>query len=402
MRIATATAYQAAIQNLQDRQVDLTDAQVRLTSGKRVLRASDDPTAAARAERAAAAVDRSVVSQRAVESSRTAMSLAESALGDAVGLLQSARESLVAAGNGSYTAAERRGLAEQLQQYRDQLLSIANRQDGAGNYLFAGQGAAGAPFVNTPGGVQFTGIGGAVSVASGEVLPATVDGQAAWMSAATGNGVFETQRINVNGAAWIDAGRVTDPGLVQGLRYDVTFSVTAGTTTYTVQPRDPDTGAPVGAATTGSYQSGAAITIDGIAFNISGAPADGDEFRIMPSTPTLSVFDALDRAIAGLRDASATPSEVVQTTTDGLRNLDSVLARLQSVRSAVGDTLNRIDGVEDRLSASKLHAQTDRSNAEDLDMVQAISEFQNKQTGYDAVLKTYGTVQRMSLFQYLG
>ena len=29
-------------------------------------------------------------------------------------------------------------------------------------------------------------------------------------------------------------------------------------------------------------------------------------------------------------------------------------------------------------------------------MVQAISEFQNKQTGYDAVLKTYGTVQRMS------
>ena len=32
---------------------------------------------------------------------------------------------------------------------------------------------------------------------------------------------------------------------------------------------------------------------------------------------------------------------------------------------------------------------------------QAISDFQNQQTGYDAALKTYSMVQRMSLFQYL-
>ena len=35
-------------------------------------------------------------------------------------------------------------------------------------------------------------------------------------------------------------------------------------------------------------------------------------------------------------------------------------------------------------------------------MTEAISEFQNQQTGYDAALKTYSIVQRMSLFQYLG
>ena len=47
-------------------------------------------------------------------------------------------------------------------------------------------------------------------------------------------------------------------------------------------------------------------------------------------------------------------------------------------------------------------AQTERSAAEDLDMVEAISEFQGKQTGYDAALKTYSMVQRLSLFQYIG
>jgi flagellar hook-associated protein 3 FlgL len=42
-----------------------------------------------------------------------------------------------------------------------------------------------------------------------------------------------------------------------------------------------------------------------------------------------------------------------------------------------------------------------QSSAEDADMVQAISEFQNQQTGYQAALQSYASVQRMSLFDYI-
>ena len=34
-------------------------------------------------------------------------------------------------------------------------------------------------------------------------------------------------------------------------------------------------------------------------------------------------------------------------------------------------------------------------------MIQAISDFQNKQTGYQAALQTYASMQRMSLFDYI-
>jgi flagellar hook-associated protein 3 FlgL len=34
-------------------------------------------------------------------------------------------------------------------------------------------------------------------------------------------------------------------------------------------------------------------------------------------------------------------------------------------------------------------------------MVQAISALQARQVGYDAALKTYSSVQRLSLFQYI-
>ena len=55
IRISTThQAFDSGVDRLQERQRELTEAQQQLTSGKRVSRASDDPTAAARAERALA------------------------------------------------------------------------------------------------------------------------------------------------------------------------------------------------------------------------------------------------------------------------------------------------------------------------------------------------------------
>ena len=61
---------------------------------------------------------------------------------------------VLAAGNPSYSDAERADLAQTLRGLRDQLLSVANRGDGAGGYLFGGQGTSEPPFVDAPGGVQ--------------------------------------------------------------------------------------------------------------------------------------------------------------------------------------------------------------------------------------------------------
>ena len=44
----------------------------------------------------------------------------------------------------------------------------------------------------------------------------------------------------------------------------------------------------------------------------------------------------------------------------------------------------------------------DRSRAEDLDMIKGISDFQNQQVGYEAALKSYAQVQKLSLFNYIG
>jgi flagellar hook-associated protein 3 FlgL len=91
-----------------------------------------------------------------------------------------------------------------------------------------------------------------------------------------------------------------------------------------------------------------------------------------------------------------------QSSSDALRDLDAALAGLQAQRTRAGEGLNQADMELGRLDDQKLGAQMERSAAEDLDMTAAISEFQNRQTGYDAALQSYSLVQRLSLFDYLG
>jgi flagellar hook-associated protein 3 FlgL len=134
--------------------------------------------------------------------------------------------------------------------------------------------------------------------------------------------------------------------------------------------------------------------------------SDGDQTWLRAADPanpggTLSVFDVMDRLVTELNTPGRTGAAISQSVTTGLRDLDTVMGNLASARARAGEALVRADGIEGRLSQAKLDAQTERSKAEDLDMVAAISDFQAKQTGYDAALRTYSIVQRMSLVDYL-
>ena len=397
MRISTAQSFEAGIANLQRAQSALAESQQRMTSQKRVSKASDDPAAAARAERATAAIVRSQTSQRAVDASRSAMTQTESALADAGSLVQQARDTLVAAGNGAYSDIERKHLASQIAQLRSQLLAVANRSDGAGSYLFAGQGAGAAPFLDAPGGVRFVGTAGEATTEASTALPLAIDGGAVFLSARTGNGVFATQAAPGVTQARIDGGSVTDPAALTGASYTLQFSVFGGATTYAVLKDGAAT-----AVTAAPFVSGQAIRFDGMAVAVTGAPAAGDRFDIVPSTPDLSIFDVLDRASAALATPGRSSSQIAQANGQALRDIDASLGTLQSARGAAGQVLARIDGETARLADLELNGRTERAQAEDLDLVAAVSEFQTRQTSYDAALKSYAMVQRLSLFDHLG
>ncbi len=401
MRLSTANYFDTSISTLQGRQLQLQKTQIQLSSGSKIQQASDDPTAAAQAERARASISRIDANTRAVQASQNSMTLAESALGDATDLMQQIRETVVQAGDGSYTDAERQALSAKVQDLRNQLFTVANRTDGAGNYLFSGQGSGGPPFLDQAGGVVYAGVSGSNQTGVLGNYQLSVDGRSAFEQALGGNGSFVTSAgTNVNTgdapSGWIDSGNVTAPASLTGHNYQIQINGTAPDQNYVVT--DTDTGSVVGSD---SFSPGQSLQFDGMSMAISGSPADGDQFNVAPAGNNLKLFDVLDRTIADLKAPSRTGAQISQANASDLRDLDAVMGNVQNVRSQVGQTMNNLDNTTSQMASLKLNAQTDQSAAEDLDMVQGISDFQNQQTGYQAALQTYAMVQRMSLLQYI-
>ena len=400
MRLSSANAYDNALQNIYARQSELAGQQEKLTSGKNVNRVSDDPTGAAQAERALTRLARITSDNRSLEIQRSAITLAESTLGDATSVVQRLRELTVSAGNGAYSASDRSSIAKEMTGLREQLFGMANSRDSNGTPLFGGLGSASAPFSDSASGVSFNGVAG--QQAGSEVgLPTAMDGQAVWMNVRSGNGSFNLDAATSNtGSLWTNTGQVLNPTALTGHDYSVTFTVApgvGGATTYSVQDNTtPNPALP----TNLPYVPGQAITFDGLSLVANGTPANGDAVSVSPSTTT-NMFKVIDDAIAAIGDSTSTSSQRAQATGLALTQIDTGMNQLQAARSQAGQWLNRADTIQSAQEGRAVQLEAEKSRAQDLDMVKGISDFTRIQTGYQAALQSYAQVQKLSLFNFI-
>lgn len=450
-RVGTANMYDNSIRNISSRQNSLVNLQENLTSGKRVVRPSDDPVSAAQAERALTRLTRIQTEQRALETQRNAIAQAESSMGDAVNLVQEARELMVKASNAALSSSERATIANQLQSLREELTAVANRTDTNGIPLLGALGSAQSPFLgplsSTPD-YLFSGQAGQAA-SSGVSIPNTLDGDAAFMFDANRDGSFhaaitqgtstvilpgattssvptgsQPNRALTTSAISIAPGTTfnKDPATGQAYTYSVSFSnVTLDpatntlSATYNITSTDPAF-TPPAAQTLSPIKIGEKneFSINGLPAGMSMkitanptkavdgtvtlAPADGDTINISPNA---SLFSVLDKAIAELKSAPNS-NMAAQAASQALANVDIGLERMSNIRSYAGELLNRADRITGDQDKRSTQLEGDRSRAEDLDMIKGISDFENQQTGYQAALQTYASVQKLSLFNYIG
>jgi flagellar hook-associated protein 3 FlgL len=403
-RLGSANTYDTARSNLMSRQTALSNAQEHLTSGKRVSTASDDPTAAAQAERALTRISRIQTDQRALEAQKSSIAQAESTLGDVNDALQNFRELVVSAGNGAYSASERKSIAGQLSGLRDQVFALANRKDTNGQPLFGALASALTPFVG-PQSVApdytFNGLPG--QTASSEIaIPFALDGDSAFMLQAKRDGVFNTTAVSAANTLKTDQVVLTNAAQVTGSSYTISgISIGPGSAagmnkaSYTLTETVAGSSTPLlpGVSSSGPDYASASTTIPialpGLSFNLIGTPTLGDSITLTPS------------AIRDIGSAT-TNTQATQAVSQALGNIDIGMGRISAVRGQAGDLLNRADRISSNQDKRSIQLESDRSRAEDLDMVKGISDFQNQQTGYQAALQSYAQVQKLSLFNYIG
>jgi flagellar hook-associated protein 3 FlgL len=215
MRIATVTFQQDATSQMQELQADLAKTQNDLATSKRLHSAADDPAAMAQVNQLNVSLS---ASQQYVTNGQTVsanLNLEAQAMSDATNTLQSIRDLAVEGNDASLTPAARKDIATQMTQQLQDLLSISNRQDSTGNYLFSGTASGTQPFSQSGTSFSYAGSNavGQVQIASNQRIPAGDSGATVFMNIPAGNGTFTTAAGAANtGTGVVGVGTVVNQG----------------------------------------------------------------------------------------------------------------------------------------------------------------------------------------------
>ena len=210
MRISTKTMYETGTSRLSDLQSRLMQTQQQISTGRRILTPADDPVASARAYDVTQA--RSVNAQYATnrQNVKSSLGLEEGVLQGVTGLLQDVKTLLVSAGNASFSDTERQYLATELKGRYEELLGLANAEDGVGGYLFAGFQSATQPFAQTATGAVYNGDQGErlLQVSASRQMAFSDSGSAVFEQIRNGNGSFVVSAGAGNGGTGGNGGTI--------------------------------------------------------------------------------------------------------------------------------------------------------------------------------------------------
>jgi flagellar hook-associated protein 3 FlgL len=431
MRISTSMLYDSGTRNIQRHQSELAELQAKVAAGRRVLKPSDDPISAAGATVVRQAKGVNAQYQANAVNAESALAQEEDALAQATRVLQDVKTLTVQAGNASLSNGDRASIATSLKGLYSELLGIANRTDGNGQYLFSGMQGGTQPFSETsPGNVAYAGDQGARLMQTGPQRRIAVgdNGAEIFQRIREGNGTFVANVAAGNtGSAVADVGTVTNPQAwanpANSGDYTIRFDVDpAGVTTYDIvdngiaPPRSMLTGVAAAAAGpyTRVYQAGAAISFKsqgaepafdaGVQLNVKGAPADGDTIQLRPAG-SQDVFTSLHKLITTLESGASTAPSSRAAYQNGLNHalndIDRGLDQVLTARSSVGSRLQELEALQTTTEDMAVHYDEELSRLQDLDYAQALTDLERRQFNLEAAQRSFMLVNRLSLFDLL-
>lgn len=441
MRISTNMIFSLGVRSMNNQTSTLLHTQQQISANTRILTPSDDPVAAARALEVTQSKDVNTQFASNIDYAKSALGTEEAQLSDTNGLLTRIRELAVEGGNATLSKSDRESITAELRSSFDELLGLANAQDGTGQYMFSGYKGTIKPFaasvdamiLNPSLEATYQGDDGQrrMQVSASRQIEVSDAGSDVFMNIRNGNGHFVTDNASTNaGTGIIDAGNVISPSTWNALadkNYTIQFYVdtkglagTAGKTYYDIIDTTTDTSLLTGTtpdvptATTfpsglRSYSSGQTISLSsqgseaafdlGSSVIINGTPADGDSFTLAPSSST-SIFRTLANLIGTLEQGTPGAGYTIDVN-NAIANIDQASDNILKVRAGIGSRLNELDFLTNVNSDLALQYQDSLSKLQDLDYAKALSDLTQQQTNLQAAQQSFSKINQLSLFDYL-
>jgi len=399
MRISSSQIFSDASTNLNRIQSNLLKTQNQIATGNRLSRPSDDAAATSGILRLQAGQARLDQYQKNTDYARNRLGLEDSSLNAVDNILQRIRELTLQADNASLITSDRQDIRTEVQQNLDSLLQIANSQDSSGEYIYGGSRGHTQPFIaNSAGGFLYNGDNGQrlVQIGDGRRIAINDPGASVFRDIRMGNGTFSVAATAANsGTGVISNGSVVNPAAWVPDTYTITLT-TGATTTYEVR------NAALTLVSSGTYQSGAAISFNGIAVDIKGTPVNGDSFTVS-SAQNRDLFTTVQNLVNTLDGSGAanTPTAITQQLNILLGDLDQSFNQILGARAKVGSRLNALEAENNMNQDLSLQLQSSLSNLKDTDLASASLNLNRQLVALQAAYQSFGQIQRLSLFNTL-
>ena len=399
MRISSIEQFRQGIDSILDQQAKLNRTQQQLATGKNVLKPSDDPAVATQLLNLSALKANNVQYDRNIGTAENELELQESVLASSGNVLQRVRELVIQANNGTQSSYTRAAIADEISNLADELLQLSNTKSPSGEYIFSGYNSRTPAFAKSGAGYVYQGDQGQrlLQVSEDTQLAVRDNGAEVFQGMTTGDGRFLLQTPAANaGNALV---KMTSKGDAIADNYTVTFIQAADTDPiiYSV------IGETAGVVASGTYESGRAISFNGIAIEVEGAPENGDSYQINRAVRQ-DVFQSIQSIADGLTRNNDSASKQAKLTNDlgqSISTIDQALEHLQSRRTVVGNRLQALETRANENADGFLRIERQTSELNDLDFAEAVSRLNLQTTALQAAQQAYVKIQGLSLFNYL-
>jgi flagellar hook-associated protein 3 FlgL len=370
--------------------------QNQMSSGVQFTTASQNPTAAGSVNNYDQALAQSQQYGTNASSAQTNLSTEDNAMSQVQTQLQALRTLALEANSGTLTNSNLSAIATQAVAIQNSLLSLANTQNGNGEYIFSGFAAQTQPFTLTAAGATYNGDQGQrqVQIAAGQTVADGDNGDTVFNQIKTGNGTFTVAANAGNtGSGIVGATSVSNPIAYGGGTYAITFT-TPGNYQVTQGPT---------VITNGTYTDGGTIAFNGVQVTLSGQPAAGDSFSLAPSS-NQSLFATVQNLVTALQTGVTNGPSATgfnNSINSAINNIDQALNQTSNVRASIGGRLNAITTQQSVATSQQTQLQVSISNLKSLDFASAITTLDQQNTTLSAALQAFSLTQGLTLFKFL-
>lgn len=310
MRISTTQIYGQGLKAFGDQQAKLAKLQQQISTGQRLTKPSDDPAASARVLELEQIVSLYGQYQTNINQAENRLDLQEGVTTGLENVITRIRELTLQGNNATQDDISRTSIAYEVDQLREQALSLANTVDSNGDYLFGGFQNQNKPFNDTVTGaishVTFAGDAGTLStqISQSRQLNIDTEGRALFMQIPSDIAINEIAAVGNAGTMIMAPAHVYDVGNYVKDSYTLSFDTvsSAPETTYSVVNSSGTTVA------SGVYQDGEQLDFMGVRTSFTGQPANGDSFTFSPGQ-----YQDIFEIISTLSESLKTGSSVAET-----------------------------------------------------------------------------------------